>query len=378
METKDYPHDPAPFPPPRLIAWEVTRRCNLRCVHCRADAEEEEYAGELRTAECLHLVDEMAEMGRPILILTGGEPLTRPDLFDIACRATARGLTVVMGTNGTIITPDIARDMRDAGIGRISVSLDFPTPELHDTFRGVAGAFDATVEGIRRAQAAGIEVQINTTITRRNVSYLEDMLKLALNLGAVAFHPFLLVPTGRGKALEAEELSPADYERTLQWIYRRQQSLGDRIFFKPTDAPHYMRVMRQHGQSQALHPHQAHRGEDGKGHASAYNTLSRGCLAGTGFMFISHVGDVQGCGYLTVKAGNVRDQPLAEIWQQSRLFQDLRDTHKLKGKCGRCEYKSVCGGCRARAYEATGDYLAEEPYCVYKPRAEHCSEGIAL
>lgn len=351
----------APFLP-RLIAWEITRACNLRCVHCRADAEWHTYPDELTTEECFVLLEQMAELGRPIIILTGGEPLTRPDIFDITRRAVSLGFPVVMGTNGTLITSETARELKAAGIRRISVSLDFPTADLHDSFRGEPGAFEGSLAGIRRAQEAGIEVQINTTVTRLNAHYLEDMLNLALQIGAAAFHPFFLVPTGRGKALEELELSPEEYERTLEWIYQRQQALQDQMFFKPTDAPHYMRILRQHGHQGAHHPHQR------ADAAGSLNSLSRGCLAGIGFMFISHIGDVQGCGYLTVRAGCVRQQSLANIWHHSELFHNLRQFDALKGKCGACEYRRICSGCRARAYEATGDYMEAEPYCVYQPR----------
>ncbi|MBC7241836.1 MAG: radical SAM protein [Anaerolineae bacterium] len=355
------PSDEARFLP-RLIAWEITRTCNLRCAHCRADAEWQCYPDELTTSECMALLEQMAELGRPIIILTGGEPLARPDIFDITRRAVALGFPVVMGTNGTLITPETARELKAAGIRRISVSLDFPTAELHDSFRDESGAFEGALAGIRHAQEAGIEVQINTTVTKLNVHYLEDMLRLAVQIGAVAFHPFLLVPTGRGKALEELELSPEEYEQTLEWIYQRQQALQDHMFFKPTDAPHYMRVLRQHGHREIRHPHQR------SDPAGSLNSLSRGCLAGIGFMFISHVGNVQGCGYLTVTAGNVRQQSLTDIWHHSELFRNLRQFDALKGKCGACEYRRICGGCRARAYEATGDYMEAEPYCVYQPR----------
>jgi heme b synthase len=353
---------------PRVVAWEITRQCNLNCLHCRAAAEDIEYSGELTTAECMTQVDELVKLHASTLILTGGEPLMRADAFDIAAYATSRGLRTVMAVNGTLMTPEVAERMKLAGISRISVSLDFPTAEDHDRFRGEPGAFVSSLAGIRVARNAGIEVQINTTITRLNVAYLDDMLTLALDLGAVAFHPFLLVPTGRGKAMADQELSGEDYERTLNWIYDRQRELQDRIFFKPTDAPHYLRVLRQRAACEDApnlpghgHPRNPHGSQGGLA------TLSRGCLAGIGFMFISHVGDVQGCGYLSVVAGNVRQQSLSTIWNESPLFNDLRRFDDLKGKCGLCEYRRVCGGCRARAYEATGDYMEEEPYCIYRP-----------
>ena len=257
--------------------------------------------------------------------------------------------------------------MKDVGIARISVSIDFPTAAEHDRFRGVPGAFDGAVRGIGNALAAGVEVQINSTITRANVHQLPALLALAERLGAVSFHPFMLVPTGRGKDLRDQELAPEEYERALEWMFDAQQSSA--LFLKPTDVPHYWRVMRQRAKAGdgkiAAHPH-AHGGMD---------TLSRGCLAGVGFCFVSHVGRVQPCGYFDVAAGDVRRATFPDIWRESPLFRRLRDFSQLEGKCGACEFKQVCGGCRARAYEATGDYMAEEPYCAYVPKGWCAPEG---
>jgi AdoMet-dependent heme synthase len=351
----------------QLVAWELTRSCNLRCAHCRASSSGEAYSGELSTDECLRLVDGIAEAGKPILILTGGEPLMRKDLFSIGSYAAAKQLRVVMGSNGTLITPETAARLKEIPVSRIAVSLDFPSAELQDKFRGQPGAYDAAVAGINNARRAGIEVQINCTITQLNIGYLDALLSLALELGAVAFHPFLLVPTGRGKGLENVALSAQQHEDTLNRIYDMQMNLGDRIFFKPTDAPHYLRIMKQRGRGSEVRPASTSRP------GNPAHSISRGCLAGTGFCFISHRGAVQGCGYLDVEAGNVREQPFKTIWQDSSLFRDLRDLRNLKGKCGLCEYKKICGGCRARAYETTGDYLEAEPCCIYQPsqREDH-------
>ncbi len=344
-----------------LVAWELTKSCNLFCAHCRGSAAPGSYANELTTDECFHLVDQILEVGRPILILTGGEPLCRPDVMEIARYAVNKGLRVVMGTNGTLITEGIAAQLKAVPVSRVGISLDFPAAELQDNFRGQAGAFDAAIKGIANARRAGIEIQINSTITRLNADYLDELLNLALEMGAVAFHPFLLVPTGRGKGLIDVELSPERYEQTLNWIYDRQLTLGNRIFFKPTDAPHYLRVVKQRQQ-----PDQRTRMEVPAGNNPA-NVITRGCLAGTGFCFVSHQGKVKGCGYLDVEAGDIRKESFAQVWANSSLFHKLRDLANLKGKCGACEYKRICGGCRARAYEATGDYLEAEPYCLYEP-----------
>jgi len=347
-----------------LVAWELTRSCNLFCAHCRGSAAPSSYEGELSTEECFRLIDQILEVGHPIIILTGGEPLVRPDVLTIARYAVNKELRVVMGTNGTLITEEMAAKLKEVPISRLGISLDFPVAELQDDFRGQAGAFSAAMTGIANARRAGIEVQINSTITKLNVNYLDELLALALEAGAVAFHPFMLVPTGRGKGLASVELPPEQYEQTLHWIYDKQVELGDRMFFKPTDAPHYLRVVKQRQkQDQRAKP------EPTGGHHPV-NTVTRGCLAGIGFCFVSHQGKVKGCGYLDVEAGDIRKESFGQVWSNSPLFLKLRDLSNLKGKCGACEYKKICGGCRARAYEATGDYLEAEPYCIYEPVAQ--------
>jgi heme b synthase len=357
----------------RLVAWEITKSCNLHCAHCRGSAGSGTYAEELSRQECFALIDDILKVGQPIFILTGGEPLKREDFFDIAGYAAGKGIRVVVGSNGTLITKEIAARMKAVPISRVGISLDFPNRELQDKFRGSRGAFDAALAGIECAHNAGIEVQINSTITRLNAHLLDDLVSLALNVGAVAFHPFLLVPTGRGKGLQEHVLSAQDYEQLLIQIYEKQQQLGTRLFFKPTDAPSYMRVVQQQEmrkQSPEQNPSSADTNLRHAGHGSM-NAMSRGCLGGIGFCFVSHVGRVQACGYLDVEAGNIREQPFHRIWQESPLFNRLRDYSLIKGKCGLCKYKMVCGGCRARAYEATGDYLAAEPYCLYEPQGDN-------
>lgn len=352
----------------KLVAWELTRSCNLFCAHCRGSATHGSYEGELSTEECFNVIEGILEVGKPILILTGGEPLMRQDVFQIARYAVTRGLRVVMGSNGTLVSQEMAAKLKDIPVSRIGVSLDFPVARLQDNFRGQAGAFEAAIAGIANARQAGIEIQINSTITKLNVDYLDDLLSLALRLGAVAFHPFMLVPTGRGKGLKSVELPPEQYEKTLHWIYDKQVELGDRIFFKPTDVPHYLRVVKQR-QKQSGEMPPSIKSASATGHQRT-DSISRGCLAGTGFSFISHQGKVKGCGYLDVEAGDVRQASFSRIWFDSPLFRELRDLSNIKGKCGVCEYKRICGGCRARAYETTGDYLEAEPYCIYEPLAE--------
>jgi heme b synthase len=364
MQDPQTHHTQAAIPDLKLVAWEITRRCNLFCAHCRAAAADEEYEGELSTEEAFRLVDQIAEVAKPILILTGGEPLMRPDIFEIGKYAHSKEFRVVIGTNGTLVTEEIAERIKEVPISRISISIDFPTAALQDNFRGKEGSFTEAINGIHNAHKAGLEVQINSTITRLNAGYLPKLVDMALELGVAAFHPFLLVPTGRGKGLAKEELAPEEYEEVLKWICRKQQELGSKLFFKPTDAPHYQRIIRQCGVKQPVscgHPGGFPTSQRG------FNTNTRGCMAGTGFCFISHTGQVQGCGYFDVSAGDLRKQTFASVWNDSPLFNELRDIENLKGKCGICEFKSLCGGCRARAYEATGDYLEAEPYCIYQP-----------
>ena len=340
----------------RLVAWETTRNCNLNCVHCRAAATRGPYSGELDTSSALGLLDQIAEVGNPIVILTGGEPLLRPDIFDIARHGTDLGLRMVMAPNGTLITEPIARKMAESGIRRISVSLDGATQEKHDRFRGVEGAFEGALSGIEVAKKAGIEFQINTTITRSNLSEIPNIQELAIKLGAVAHHIFLLVPTGRGKYIVDQEITAEEYENTLNWFYEQRDKTP--LQLKATCAPHYYRILRQRAK------------QDGKKvtfETHGLDAVTRGCLGGIGFCFISHRGIVQPCGFLHVDCGDVTNKSFAEIWNHSETFTALRDYHRLEGKCGACEYKRVCGGCRARAFEATGDILAEEPLCSYEP-----------
>ncbi len=341
--------------PPRLVAWELTNACNLACIHCRASAIKQPQPGELSTAEAKHFIDELVEY-KPIIILTGGEPLLRADVYDIARYATGRGLRAVLATNGTLLTPDIAQKLKDAGIQRISISIDGATAQTHDTFRGEPGAFVAALQGIDILKKAKISFQINTTITKRNLDEIARIYDLALELGATALHIFLLVPTGRGEEIEEEEIPPEEYERVLNWFY--DKSKDSRLQLKATCAPHYFRIMRQRAKAEGIRITRETHG---------FEAMTKGCLGGSAFCFVSSKGDVYPCGYLPVLAGNIRERPFKMTWEKSKVFNDLRDSGKLKGKCGKCEYRTVCGGCRARAYAAGGDYLGEEPYCVYVP-----------
>jgi heme b synthase len=314
------------------------------------------YAGELSSEACFNLLDKIAATGKPIVILTGGEPLLRPDIYDIARYGTQKGLRMVMAPNGTLVTEQAAKKLKEAGIARISISLDGAGAQIHDRFRGVEGAFEGALKGIENAKKAGLDFQINTTITQQNLGDIEAIQNLAVKLGAVAHHIFLLVPTGRGKYILDQEISAAQYEDTLNWFYDQAGELP--LQLKATCAPHYYRILRQRAK------------EEGKTvtfQTHGLDAVTRGCLAGTGICFISHVGRVQPCGFLDLDCGNVTKQPFDQIWKESEIFNKLRDFSALKGKCGKCQYKRVCGGCRARAYEKSGDYMAEEPLCSYEP-----------
>ena len=390
---------------PRLIFWEVTKGCNLRCIHCRATATELSSPTDLPTERALDIIHQIAAYANPILVLSGGEPLYRADIFTLARAATDQGLRVALATNGTTVTKEMARRIVGSGVRRVSISLDGADAMTHDTFRGIPGAFEAAIYGMRNLKELGMSVQINTTIARHNAKQLPAVLELARNLGADALHTFLLVPVGCGVDIAAEQMvAPEEYEQMLNWFY--DQSLAGGIELKATCAPHYFRVARQRraaerqaamsgngGQTthngngigptditmpgstgMALHPHAAasknavHAGLGG--HPDGMNAMTKGCLAGTGVCFLSHEGEVYPCGYLPAVAGDLRKQSFAEIWENSAVFADLRDTDNLKGKCGCCEFRNVCMGCRARAFAATGDYLDEEPFCVYQPRSE--------
>ncbi|MBI4797336.1 MAG: heme b synthase [Desulfarculus sp.] len=341
----------------RLLAWETTRRCNLSCVHCRAGALDQHYPGELTTQEGEALLRDMRTLGQPVIILTGGEPLLREDIFHLASFGHGLGLRMVMAVNGTLLTPQVAARLKDSGIQRLSISLDGPDAASHDQFRGQPGAFAGALAGMAAAKEAGLDFQINTTVTRGNLPWIERLYHLAVDLGAVAHHIFLLVPTGRGRALTDEIISSQEYEEVLHW-FAEQKFSGPPLELKATCAPHFYRIIRQ----------EAHRrGQKLSFETHGLDAVTKGCLGGQGFAFVSHVGQVQPCGYLELAAGNVHERPFSQIWRDSELFKRLRDADQLKGKCGACEYRRVCGGCRARAFEVSGDEMAQEPLCLYQP-----------
>ncbi len=353
----------------RLLFWESTIRCNLTCAHCRRIESNEAAYRDLSTEQARGLLKQLADLGTeqpmmPVLVFSGGEPLCREDLFELISHAGSLGLIPALATNGTLIEATIAEQIRDSGIVRVSVSLDGATAEVHDKQRQLAGAFEKAIEGIGHLREKKVPFQINITLTKHNANQLEKIYELAKLLGAVAVHIFMLVPVGCGQALaENDMLSPEQYEQKMLEI----SGLDGRgeLQMKVTCGPHYQRIIRQQGlhksRTEAGHDNDAVPGKSGHGGAS------KGCLAGLGVLFVGHQGDVFPCGYLPVKCGNVLEDKLSDIWYNNKDLARMRDSDQLEGKCGVCGYRQICGGCRGRAYAATGNYMAEEPFCAYVP-----------
>jgi radical SAM protein with 4Fe4S-binding SPASM domain len=388
---------------PRLVFWEVTKGCNLRCIHCRATATELSSPLDLPTAKAREIIEQIAAYASPILVFSGGEPLFRKDIFDLAAQATQLGLRAALATNGTLVDEETARKIVAAGVKRVSISLDGADAATHDAFRGIPGSFEKAVAGLRMLKRCGMSVQINTTVARHNAGQLPRVLQLARDLGADALHTFLLVPVGCGVEIaERQMIPPEEYERILNWFY--EKSLEGGIELKATCAPHYFRVVRQRRSQRVEERREAEQqdnlagrvGASGQtpkepsatdavirknaelagagpsrrlgGHPGGMNAMTKGCLAGTGVCFIAFDGRVYPCGYLPVQAGDLNRQSFQEIWEESEVFAALRDPDQLRGKCRACEFRNVCMGCRARAYAATGNLLDEEPFCIYQPR----------
>ena len=357
-------------PLPLLIAWEVTRTCNLNCRHCRAAARNEEYPNELTTEQCYRLLDNIASFAKPIIILTGGEPMLRNDIYDIAGYGNKLGMRMVMAPCGMLVDDQTVTKMIDSGIQCISISLDGATAESHDGFRRVPGAFATAIAATEAAKRHNLPFQINTTITRHNLDELSEIMNLAERLGAITFNPFLLVPTGRGKELAQQELSPQQYEQALHWLSEQDERTVMQL--RVTCAPHYQRIIRQKRSEQARDIHKRwEQNQDSLKDRSEkrHSHQVAGCMGGKSFAFISHTGKVQICGFLEIEAGDVSQNgyDFKEIWNNSEYLCSIRDLDSYKGKCGYCEYRRLCGGCRARAYALTGDYLEAEPFCVYEP-----------
>jgi len=327
----------------KLISWNTTRKCHLKCKHCYRDAGDEQER-ELTFEEGKQLLDEIKLAGFDIIIFSGGEPLLRDDIFHLVEYADSLGLRPVFGTTGSTITREIAKKLKQAGALRMGISLDSKGPELHDEFRQVKGNFDDVIRGMENCKAEGLEFQVNTTVVEQNYHECEEITDLAIELGAIAHHVFFMVPTGRAKDIEEEALRMKKYESLLHRILEKQKEVD--IELKPTCAPQFMRVADKKNMKMRF---------------------SRGCLAGISYCCITPGGDVNPCPYLPLKVGNVLETPFSEIWKGNEVF-DLLSDEKLKGKCGICNYMKICSGCRARAYYySDGDIMAEDPWCLYKP-----------
>jgi len=361
-KTMPHPHANSTTDSPvlRLVFWETTAGCNLECIHCRRlDVSSELMQNDLTTTQSLHLIDSITEAGKPILVLSGGEPLFRPDIFEIAAYAKKKELPVALATNGTLINEAIADQIVASGIRRVSISIDGADITTHDQFRNQPGSLEKALHGFSLLKSRGMSMQINCTITRHNLHQLDQLYQMALNLGADALHLFMLVPVGCGVEIaETNMLPAAEYENVLNWVYDRSQE--NKIQIKPTCAPHYFRIVRQRGQGSSKPVPQS-------GHPGMH-TMTKGCLAGSGVCFISHSGEVYPCGYLPVSSGNILQHSFKDIWMNSPVFKQLRSVEELEGKCGICEFNRICMGCRARAFSQSGNYMGEEPYCTYKPK----------
>lgn len=364
---------------PFIVIWELTRACALACVHCRAEAVPRRDARELTTAEGLGLIETVASFGppAPLLVFTGGDPLRRPDAFDLVAAGTERGLRVALTPSGTAAArrEKIFR-LNASGLARLAVSLDGSEATIHDAFRGVRGSFDWTMRILEYAREAELPIQINTTVTRYNRTDLPAMAERLMHLGIVLWSFFFLVPTGRGRPEDG--VSAQDYEEILNDLY----DLSWRVPFgiKTTEAPHYRRVVQERPQGIRWDGRAGIRGRgpgDGGERRREYgfqvDTIGRAATRvndGNGFVFVDHVGDITPSGFLPLRAGNIRTDNLVEVYRDHPLFRELRDPERLRGRCGLCKYRAVCGGSRSRAYAMTGDHLGEDPCCLYEPSAD--------
>ena len=325
-----------------IVSWMTTNKCNLTCKHCYQDACPDACANELTTDEARTLIDQIAAAGFKIMIFSGGEPLMRPDIYDLVAYAASKGLRPVFGTNGTLITPEVAGRLKERGACAMGISLDSLDRAKHDSFRGLEGAWDATVAGMRACREVGLPFQIHTTVLDWNEHEVCDITDFAVEHGAIAHYIFFLIPVGRGKYINDTSLKVAANERLLRQIMAKQAEVS--IDVKPTCAPQFTRVAEQLG---------------------VKTRFERGCLAGLTYCIVSPEGVVRPCAYMTEEAGNVREQPFDEIWKTSPVFERLR-TREYGGSCGTCDFRAGCGGCRARAaYYHDGDFMAQDDYCAH-------------
>jgi radical SAM protein with 4Fe4S-binding SPASM domain len=344
------------YPLPKWLAWEVTGRCNLDCVHCRAGTSAAD--ADFTTAEAEAFISDIASFCKPVLVLSGGEPLLRPDLFQLARCGADQGLKIALATNGTLVSDEVCGRIKDSGIRIVSLSLDGATAAAHDDFRGQKGAFAGAMKAAEAFRRRGIEFIVNSSFTKRNQADIPAVYRLAKSIGAKAWYLFMVVPAGRGRDILDELIGKEDYENILDWHYQAEKDETE-MLMRPTCAPHYYRVIAQ----------KAKAGDKGyKRRSLTFSTGgAKGCVCAQSIAFIDHLGNVQPCSYFPVRAGNVKEKSFKDIWFGSELFRSLRDFKSYKGRCGSCEYLKVCGGCRARAELMSGDHLAEEPLCSYVP-----------
>ncbi|HHT9125542.1 MAG TPA: radical SAM protein [Candidatus Brocadiia bacterium] len=338
---------------PYIISWNTTWRCNLRCAHCYLDADSgEQSIGELTTKEGFRLIDEIACVNsETMLILTGGEPLLRSDIFELSAHASSKGMMVVLGTNGNLVNEDVVQKLKKCGVSGVGISLDSINPDIHDSFRGVRGAWNETIKGIEACKKYGLDFQIQTTVTRSNYTEIPQIIEYAKSLGARVFNLFFLVCTGRGQNIT--DITENQYEETLLYLTKIQHGLAsnpfDRMIIRARCAPIYRRILYQNNPETPL-----------------LKTDASSCLAGTHYCRITPQGDVTPCPYMPVSIGNVKKCSFVDIWEKSEHFKMFRNP-LLKGKCGICEFRLICGGCRARAYASSGDYMDEDDWCLYEP-----------
>jgi radical SAM protein len=369
-------YDETPF----LAIWEITQSCDLACKHCRAAAQPIAHPDELTNAQAKDLIDQIAAMHIPIFVFTGGDPMKRADVYELIEYASKKGVQVAVTPSATpLLTREAIFKMKEAGVVRLGISLDGSTPEIHDNFRGLPGAWARTIQAIEWAGEAGLPIQVHTTISRHNAHDLDNLCNLFETLNIVMWNVFFLVPVGRGQLDDL--LSGEEFEQVFGKIYELSQRASFQV--KTTEAMHYRRYLIQNKleEKKMGHGHPgghpgAHPGsaayEPGAPTADAHERnmgwATRRVNDGKGFMFISHTGNVYPSGFLPIHAGSIKETPLAEIYREAPIFKALRDTSKLEGKCGACEFKEICGGSRARAYALTGDPLAAEPCCIYQPK----------
>jgi AdoMet-dependent heme synthase len=349
---------------PMLVIWEVTQACDLACVHCRASAQSERSAGELSTEQGYRLLDEIRSFGNPLMVFTGGDPLKRPDLYELIRYSVKIGLRTNVTPSATpLLTAEAIEGFQAAGIARMAISLDGPDAATHDEFRGIPGTFDRAMFALRHARDIGLDTQLQTTVTRRNMGRLAEVAEIAKEVRTKMWSLFFLIVTGR--AAEGDDLLAPEYEQVFEFLYELSKTAPFGV--KTTEAMHYRRYVAQRIKAE----HGATENPNAQG--VAWRTA--GVSDGKGFVFVSHTGEVFPSGFFPVSGGNVLEDSLTDVYRNSDLFRTLRDTSQREGKCGICEYQKICGGSRSRAYALTGDYLAEDPRCVYQPHLTDAMVG---